>query len=115
MTDLPDEFSLHFYPGFDQTGSWYCPHCGEEANYTSEWTQVLKVPIEAFINWLIYQAAKADGDDFPEPYYNHRCIYCKRFIPRKLVVMGVNFCNPQHLDGYLNRMKLLENNNRRTA
>jgi len=72
--------------------------------------QVLKVPIEGFINWLIFQAAKADGDDLPEQYYNHRCIYCQKFIARKLVVMGVNFCNPQHLDGYLNRTKLLENN-----
>lgn len=70
--------------------------------------QVLKVPIEAFINWLVFQAAKEDGDDLPDEYYNHRCIYCKRFIPRKHVIMGINFCNARHLDGYLNRVKLLE-------
>lgn len=77
--------------------------------------QVLKVPIEAFINWLIFQAAKEDGDDIPDEYYNHRCIYCKRFIAKKLVIMGVNFCNARHLDGYLNRTKLLENNRRLSA
>lgn len=70
--------------------------------------QILKVPIEAFINWLIHRAAEADGDDIEPPYYNHRCGYCKRFIPRKLVTLGVNFCNANHLDGYLNKVRLLE-------
>ena len=70
--------------------------------------QVLKVPVEAFINWLIFKAAEADGDPLPDEYYNHRCLYCQRFIPRKLVVLGVNVCNPRHLDGYFKKMKLLE-------
>lgn len=71
--------------------------------------QILKVPVEAFINWLIFKAAESDGDVLPASHYNHRCIYCKQFLLRKLVVMGVNFCSPDHLDRYLNKIQLIEN------
>ncbi len=72
--------------------------------------QILKVPVEAFINWLIYKAAESDGDQLPASRYNHRCGYCQRFIARHLVARGVNFCGPDHLGGYLQRtdVKLLE-------
>jgi len=70
--------------------------------------QILKVPVEAFINWLIFKAAESDGDVLPSSHYNHRCIYCKQFLLRKLVVMGVNFCSPDHLDRYLHKVNLIE-------
>ncbi len=72
--------------------------------------QILKVPVEAFINWLIYKAAESDGDQLPASRYNHRCGYCQRFIAKHLVARGVNFCGPDHLGGYLQRtdVKLLE-------
>lgn len=72
--------------------------------------QILKVPVEAFINWLIYKAAESDGDVLPSSRYNHRCGYCQRFIAKHLVARGVNFCDPGHLDRYLQRtdVKLLE-------
>lgn len=64
-------------------------------------SQVLKVPVEAFINWLIAQAARADGDEPPRQRHQFRCVQCKRFLPTKLIAQGVNFCSAQHLDRYL--------------
>lgn len=68
--------------------------------------QVLKVPVEAFINWLILKAAAADGDELPPQRHNHRCAQCKRFLSRRLVAQGVNFCSSLHLDRYMNRLAL---------
>jgi len=72
--------------------------------------QILKVPVEAFINWLIFKAAEHDGDVLPSRKWSHRCGFCQKFIPKQLVAMGVNFCGSKHLDRYLqrNEMKLLE-------
>lgn len=68
--------------------------------------QILKVPVEAFINWLIHKAAEADGDVLPGRKWNHRCGYCKKFISKRLVSQGVNFCNAGHLDRYLQRIEM---------
>jgi len=65
--------------------------------------QVLKVPVEAFINWLIYKAADADGEQLRISRWNHKCGYCMRFLPKRLVTQGVNFCNSLHLDKFLQR------------
>lgn len=74
--------------------------------------EFLKVPIEAFINWLIFKAAEADGEESPVPKLPaakpviDRCCYCKRFLPVRLIVAGVNFCNGAHLTRFTEREQL---------
>ena len=61
-------------------------------------SQVLNIPIEVFINWLIIEAARQDGEEPPEdiqvkshpkllthaPKLKPRCLACGRFIKRAL-------------------------------
>lgn len=63
-------------------------------------SQVLKIPVEAFISWLITKAALADGDEPPPRRHPHRCIQCKRFLPVRLIAQGINVCSPAHLERY---------------
>lgn len=71
--------------------------------------EILRVPIHAFINWLIFKAAEADGEASPVPKLPaskpviDRCLFCKRFLPLRLITAGVNFCNGLHLDRYRSR------------
>jgi hypothetical protein len=68
---------------------------------------VLGVPIEVFINWLIMRAAMQDNVPVPEGLRieNHprlmapkpRCRSCGRFIPRRHMEAGVPFCNEAHM------------------
>jgi hypothetical protein len=72
--------------------------------------EVLGVPVEMFINWLVYKAAEADGDPIPEGVprledqrrsrQHPRCRQCGRYIKKKLVEAGVVFCSGAHLDRY---------------
>ena len=73
---------------------------GDLAPFGVRQSQVLKSPIEAFINWLITQAALADGDEPPTRRHAHRCIQCKRFLPVRLIAQGINVCSPTHLERY---------------
>lgn len=76
--------------------------------------EVLNVPIEMFINWLIFKAAEEDGDDAPTdvpllessvtPHKHPKCLGCGRFIRKKLVEHKVHFCNPEHHERYLQRI-----------
>jgi len=61
-------------------------------------SEVLDTPIEIFINWLIYKAAKQDGDDPGRLRLTltPRCKQCGKFIPRILADKGFEFCNPEH-------------------
>ena len=76
--------------------------------------EVLGIPIEMFINWLIFQAAEQDGDDAPadvpllessvNPHKHPKCLGCGRFIRKTLVEHKVHFCNPEHHERYLKRI-----------
>ncbi len=79
---------------------------------------VMKMPLGLFINWLIIEAATADGDpaDDLKPKLvegvatlkaQPRCFYCKRFIAQARHERGINFCSSQHMDRYLAREDLV--------
>jgi len=78
--------------------------------------EVLDVPIEMFINWLIFKAAEEDGDDAPTdvpllessvtPHKHPKCLCCGRFIKKKLVEHKIHFCNPKHHERYLERISM---------
>ena len=70
--------------------------------------EVMGLPIELFINWLIIEAATRDEDQIPEdvvPVPQHRriqeiikprCGYCQRYIPRLHYQKGFPYCSPVH-------------------
>lgn len=66
--------------------------------------EVLNIPIEIFINWLIIEAAKEDGEEPPILPLNNkdypRCLICGRFIKKSLAQVA-KFCNPDHYSKYL--------------
>lgn len=76
--------------------------------------EVLKVPIEMFINWLIFKAADQDGDNAPDdvpllessvkPHKHPKCLCCGKFIKKALVEHKIHFCNPQHHERYLTKV-----------
>jgi hypothetical protein len=76
--------------------------------------QVLNVPIETFINWLIFKAAEQDGDDVPPdvpllessvtPHKHPKCLCCGKFIKKALVEHKIHFCSPEHHGLYLERI-----------
>jgi len=76
--------------------------------------EVLDVPIELFINWLIFQAAEQDGDDAPNdvpllessvtPHKHPKCLSCGKFIKKALVEHKIHFCSPGHHELYLKRI-----------
>lgn len=78
-------------------------------------SEVLNLPLELFINWLIITAAERDNDPVPAdivPVERHsvvmeikrpRCLYCQRFISRYAVQQRFPFCNPEHGGRYLEK------------
>lgn len=71
-------------------------------------SEVLNIPIETFINWLIIEAAKMDGEAPPDlpliekKKIENRCACCGKFIKKSVSVMA-KFCNPEHYQLYLNK------------
>lgn len=72
---------------------------------------VLSIPIEVFINWLIVEASKADGEEPPElPLESKlrktydRCLCCGRFITAQTARIA-KFCSPAHYTLYLARQQ----------
>ncbi len=78
-----------------------------------EQTEVLRLPIEAFIHWLILAAAKRDGDSTehlptveaalpkpppPPPRTLPRCLFCGRFIKSAWARAQLTFCSPEHFE-----------------
>jgi hypothetical protein len=67
--------------------------------------QIMDVPINVFIDWLIVQAAMKDGDDYSndmkmltseairEKNWYRRCKCCGRYIQKKMFEAGLLFCN----------------------
>lgn len=78
-------------------------------------TEVLGLPIELFINWLIIEAAERDGDPVGEDVVRveeHReikrlrkpkCLACGKFIPRAFSARRFPFCGPEHAQRYLDK------------
>jgi hypothetical protein len=68
---------------------------------------MLNIPIKQFVQWLVIEAARADGDksiplelpDLTKP----RCRTCQRFISRKLKADGIEFCRPVCLEAKLKK------------
>jgi hypothetical protein len=79
---------------------------------------VMQMPLGLFINWLIIEAATADGDpaDDLKPKLcegvatikaQPRCLYCKRFLARVRHDRGITFCSGAHMDRYVARENLV--------
>jgi hypothetical protein len=68
-------------------------------------SEVLNIPIETFINWLIIEAAKMDGEQPPDlPLIQKkeykRCLCCGKFISNKMASIS-KFCSPKHFEKYM--------------
>lgn len=76
--------------------------------------EVLNVPIELFINWLIFKAAEQDGDNAPNdvpllessvtPHKHPKCLWCGKFIKKILTEHKIFFCNPEHHNFFIKRL-----------
>lgn len=76
--------------------------------------EILNLPIELFINWLVIEAAERDQDPIPEgvvPITQHdrlkrvlhpQCMSCGRFICRN---SNIPFCNVDHGLRYVKRLE----------
>lgn len=82
-------------------------------------SEVLNIPIELFINWLIFKAAEQDNDQPPEdltPPQSHpkllqakncnspKCLYCGRFIRKDYAEKGFNFCDGVHASQFVDNL-----------
>ena len=68
-------------------------------------SEILDVPIELFISWIIYKAAQQDGDEAEKPRIPApQCLACGRFIPKTLASRGFQFCNPDHSGRYFQQI-----------
>lgn len=77
--------------------------------------EVLGLPIELFINWLIIEAAQRDDDPVPVDVVRvekhvavlatcrPKCLSCGRFIPRFYHRNRFPFCRPEHGARYMQR------------
>lgn len=75
--------------------------------------KVLKINLEVFINWLIIRAAEQDKDeeaakDVPrledqKDLTHPRCKCCGRYIPRRFDLLGIHFCNDEHLNKFMTK------------
>jgi hypothetical protein len=77
--------------------------------------EVLGLPIELFISWLVIEAAERDQDPIPEDVkriehhsaiatvLRPKCLQCGRFIPRLNHEVRFPFCRPEHGAQYIGR------------
>ena len=73
--------------------------------------EVLAIPIEMFINWIIHKSAEQDGDDIPQDipsledhrYKHPRCKCCGKYIRKDLFAKGLRFCDGSHYQKYLEK------------
>lgn len=82
--------------------------------------QVLDIPIELFINWLVVKASEQDGEDAPKDITspeNHprllevkekktgpKCLFCGKFIRKGLSNKGFNFCDGSHATQFVDSL-----------
>lgn len=67
--------------------------------------EFLNLPLQAFLRWLVIEAVREDGQDAddvePPNLGKPRCLWCGRFLARRLTERGVRVCSGEHLDRYL--------------
>jgi len=84
--------------------------------------QVLNIPIELFINWLVFKAAEQDHESPPSnltPPESHprllavkeranspKCLCCGRFIRKDVADKGFNFCDGSHASRFAEKLSL---------
>lgn len=85
-------------------------------NYGIRQGQIMDVPIQVFIEWLIVQAAIKDGDEYgddqkllemgakQEKRWYRRCKCCGRFIHKKFYDAGIFFCDESCMGRYKERI-----------
>jgi len=73
-------------------------------------SELLGLPVNVFIHWLILKAAQRDGDEarVPSPQAvlpkrEIRCLCCGRFLPRTMLQRRIFFCTPDHMTRYASR------------
>lgn len=81
-------------------------------------SEVLGLPLELFINWLIIEAAERDQDPVPGdvvPVQQHpalkavrkpTCRACGKFIPLERHKLRFPFCDPMHAERYIEKHRL---------
>lgn len=80
--------------------------------------QVLDIPIQYFIRWLIFKSAEQDGEQSDETipiiandtvkvleHNSNRCKCCGKYIPKMNLEHGLLFCNGKHADLFLERIR----------
>ena len=71
-----------------------------------------KITVRNFIEWIIVEAAKEDGDPTPDYYPTEQsltlqvaatsmCKHCGDTLSNEHQKLGINFCNGNHMDLYL--------------
>jgi len=76
---------------------------------------VLGIPIEYFIGWLVMKAAETDGDPMPKDIPTlpspalPRCRACGRFLKKSFVEKGLQFCDPAHYQRFLEKTFVQQN------
>lgn len=68
-------------------------------------SEILSVPIELFINWIILKAAEQDQDK-PAEMLRPRCRWCGRYIARARLRAGITFCGEPHAVSFMRRAQL---------
>jgi len=82
--------------------------------------EIGKLPVALFVNWLVIEAARADGDAVPDgvtPPERHplllqrarpRCLYrrCRRFVGRAIAASGFSFCHPAHAAAHFGELTM---------
>jgi hypothetical protein len=84
----------------------FVEYCGSRGLKQHE---VLGVPVQAFIHWLIHEAAKHDGqpnaaEGVPPVLAAHnRCRRCGRFLSAPARQQRIEFCSPGHAQEFVYR------------
>lgn len=68
-------------------------------------SDVLSLPVELFINWLILKAAERDGS-LPGRLLTPRCRWCGRFLAAARAQAGILFCGEAHAVSFMRRQAL---------
>jgi hypothetical protein len=69
---------------------------------------MFKIPIESFIQWLVIEAARADGEKTETlalPNYSKPRCTCGRFLKRKYKQSGINHCRPVCFEAAIKNLK----------
>ena len=83
----------------------------DAGKYGVRQSEFLDMPIEVFINWLIFKAAEADGETPPvadigrnsrlRRFTQPTCLHCGELISHEFQRRGIAFCSGAHLDAFV--------------